>query len=168
MSAFICSDEHFDAIYSALWGRQHKDKWRGFLMHTLTDRAALADEKIEEAVLGWRALNVEAVNFRYNDDTEVGEYRPKATLRYASMSDARLFGLLSCLVYQCTEGEHLEQDARYKTLVAIQQQAAANVAEAHPDFVWSVEGIKEKEAEARAKGEAAVAQMRAAVREGRA
>lgn len=90
----------------------------------------------KELVAQWQEANLEAVAQRYQEERQT---LPPAEerFRYQSLTDAQLYSLLSCLHYQCSEG-NVPQSEAYAELTRIYTAFAHRLARKHPEYRWQL------------------------------
>lgn len=123
MSAFLCSENHLAAI--SAWASAH----------------GLTDDPVQLCIV-LRRLNNAAMAARYSDQPE-----PLQDLRAAlaeawragTRTDAEALALLTCLHYQCSEGDVMEAHPNRGTLLALLDAAklAAPNGEPAPNL-WGI------------------------------
>ena len=121
MSAYVVEDKTINRIVTRLefdrdgnWPKKQLADLLGF-----TSQYELANQKIGEAML---ALNVEAVNQRYNQDDKPMKYKYKRTI----VPPIQALKSLSCWLYQCSEGDVPERPL-YKILRAYEGGTAKGI-----------------------------------------
>lgn len=152
MSAHVLEDEEFQALHTALRLREG-DKWEGAFRFRVRDHDGTYEDLVasfkvftaRELVTEWYSLNLKAIDDRYGEGTAAADGEPEAlpatvfqlTSRFLNLSDGALYGLLSCLHYQCSEGVACD-DPAYKRLTEFRFYVADLLAKRHPDYQWGL------------------------------
>lgn len=111
MSAFVVETQTIDRIVSYLLATYDT------VLGVRTDEPGAGDRIGRELL----ALNVAAVNCRYDEHEPVPEYR--YTPRRA-VGRVRAYKSIQCLLYQCSEGEEFAADPAYVALEAAADRLA--------------------------------------------
>ena len=117
MSAFICSDFHIMAV-SLVVARHFK-----------TDTQELADKL--------KAINIESVNYRYNEKTPKRKCKVNGTI--SQVFTARdIANLINCLDYQMCEKTTADYLAYSSLLFRWVEENAADIAKCEGSNLWSI------------------------------
>lgn len=124
MSAFLCSEAHLAAV--AAWAAARK----------------LAEDPVQLCIT-LRRLNNAAMAARYGDKPEALQDLGAALAeawRAGTRTDPEALALLSCLRYQCAEGDVLEAHPDRGTLHALLEAATAAAPGGKPaPHVWAID-----------------------------
>lgn len=133
MSAYIVEDKTINKIITFLDGDQ---EMRSYLHHELNLDLDTKDKAFEfgKKLL---ALNIQAVNERYNESKSVipNGYQ----FNYEITDRIGAYKSLRCLIYQCSEGD-VPKTALYKTLKEISDYMANSIVSSlkiYEDRPWS-------------------------------
>ena len=125
MSAFIVSSETMHRVIAAIDAEMHQEgifgsdaerAQPGYLVRTTGDL-----EKLGAAL--W-AMNTEAVNYRYREHEDAIPYRYRPI---GPITDPEAYMALSCLLYQCAEGD-VPECGLYKALDSLRDRIANRIA----------------------------------------
>lgn len=124
MSAFLCSESHLAAV--ATWATYRK---------LTEDPVALC--------ITLRRLNNAAMAARYGDTAEALQDLGAAlheAWRQGTRTDSEALALLTCLRYQCAEGDVLEAHPDRETLAALLKEATAAAPGGKPaPNLWAID-----------------------------
>ena len=124
MSAFLCSESHLAAIAT----------WAIF--------AKLSEDPVQLCIT-LRRLNNSAIAARYGDTAEPLQDLGAALAdawRQGTRTDAEALALLTCLQYQCSEGDVMTAHPERETLLGLLRAATAAAPGGKPAAnVWAID-----------------------------
>ena len=136
MSAFMVEDKSINKIVSWLAEDRDIQSWLEYFHPEIQLNGKESSAKLGQALFD---MNVDSINQRYGDN-QAQEFRP---LDYAWRSeipdpDIRTYKTLSCLLYQCCEG-NVDETPLYKSMQAISDHLAHRIVgnlKAYDDAPW--------------------------------
>ena len=106
MSAFVCSAKHI-----------------GTIARQMSDRKLIGNLAAGDFAEDMARLNVESVDYRYNETTDLQELNifvaecRAATENPEKIGDERLLGAVGCFLYQSCESDACEASETYQTIL---------------------------------------------------
>lgn len=102
MSAFVLELDEFNGLFS--WLEHRKPRLNDSEVYHII-RPYMTPKEFVKALY---AANVEAVNQRYDEESDTDGYEPIYRTNLATLDRIEVYGILQCLLYQMAEGDVYE------------------------------------------------------------